>query len=81
MKVDYMNYLKIPYGKINHLLEFSMAYHHDMDGPSEIKEMTIKVLLKAYHREVELRYQWAKTLSMVAYAYFNTIQRTKNKHH
>ena len=37
-------------GRLNTFLEFSMDYHHDdMDGPSEIKELNIKVLLKAYH--------------------------------
>ena len=57
-----------------------MAYHHDMDEPSEIKELTIKVLVKAYHKEVELRYQWDRILSMVAYAYVATIQRTTDKY-
>ena len=59
---------------------FSMAYHHDMDGLSEIKKWTIKVLLKAYHRELELRYQGDRILSKVAYAYFNAIQRPTDKH-
>ena len=73
----------IKYGKIGYLLEFSMAYHHAMDGsscilnvyhhaidgPCEKEKLTIKLLLKAYHREVELSYQCNRIISMVAYAY------------
>ena len=42
------NIIRIPYGKIGYLLEFSMAYHHAMDGPCEKRQLTIIILLKAY---------------------------------
>ena len=41
--------------------------------------MTITILLKAYCRDIELRYQWGGNLSIVAYAYFDTINRATNK--
>ena len=71
--------IHIPYGKIGYLLQFSMAYHHAKDGPSEKIQLTITILLKAYCREVELRYQWNGTLSKPLYAYFVTIQRSTDK--
>ena len=71
---------RIPYGNIGYLLEFSMAFSSCYGSPKWERQLTIAVLLKAYCKEVELRYQWDETLSKVAYAYFDTIQRAPDKH-
>ena len=56
-----------------------MAYHPQMDGQSEIANLTIIDLLKAYVTEVDQRNQWEKYLPSVEYAYNNTIHSSIGK--
>ena len=53
-------------------LNFSLAYHPQMDGQSEIANLNIIDLLKAYVMEVDQREQWKKYLSLIEYAYNNS---------
>ena len=50
-----------------------------MDGKSEIANLTILDLLKAYVTEVDQRDQWKKYLPLLEYAYNNTIHTSTRK--
>ena len=50
-----------------------------MDGQSEITNLTIIDLLKAYFTQVYHRDQWEKYLPMVEYAHNNTIHTSTGK--
>ena len=60
-------------------LNFSLAYHPQTDGQSEIVNSTILDLLKCYVTEVNQRGQWEKYLPLVEYAYNNTIHTSTGK--
>ena len=60
-------------------LNFSSAYHPQIDGQSEIANLTIIDLLKAYVTEVDQPDQWERCLPMVEYAYNNTIHTCMGK--
>ncbi|MCO5604878.1 hypothetical protein L7F22_059052 [Adiantum nelumboides] len=50
-----------------------------MDGQSEIANLTVLDLLKAYVTEVDQRSQWEKYLPLVEYAYNNTVHTSTGK--
>ena len=60
-------------------LNFSLAYHPQTDGQSEIANLTILELLKNYIKEIGQRGQWEKYLLLVEYAYNNTIHTSIGK--
>ena len=60
-------------------LNFSLAYHPQTDGQSEIANLIIIDLLKAYVTKVDHRDQWEKYLPMVEYASNNTIHTSIGK--
>ena len=60
-------------------LNFSLTYHPQTDGQSEIANLTIIDLLKAYVTKVDHCDQWEKYLPMVEYAYNNTIHTSTRK--
>ena len=60
-------------------LNFSLAYHPQTDGQSEIVNSTILDLLKCYVNEVDQRNQWEKYLPLVDYAYNNTVHSSNGK--
>ena len=60
-------------------LNFSLAYHPQMDGQSEIVNLVILDLLKCYVNEVDQRNQWEKYLPLVEYAYNNTVHSSIGK--
>ena len=62
-------------------LNFYLAYHPQTDGQSEIANLTIIYLLKAYVMEVDQKEQWKKYLPLVEYAYNNTILNPTSKAH
>ncbi|MCO5551955.1 hypothetical protein L7F22_005462 [Adiantum nelumboides] len=61
------------------VLNFSSAYHPQTDGQSEIANLTVLDLLKAYVTEVDQRSQWEKYLPLVEYAYNNTVHTSTGK--
>ena len=73
------NFWKGLFENLGTKLNFSLAYHPQTDGQSEIANLTIIDLLKAYVTEVEQRDQWEKFLPMVEYAYNNTIHTSTGK--
>ena len=54
-------------------LDFSSAYHPQMDGQSEIVNSIVLDLLKTYVNVVDHCNQWEKYLPLVEYAYNNTV--------
>ena len=60
---------------------FSLAYHPQTDGQSEIANLTIIDLLKAYVMEVDQCDQWKIYLPMVECVYNNTIHTSIGKTH
>ncbi|MCO5577535.1 hypothetical protein L7F22_031366 [Adiantum nelumboides] len=60
-------------------LNFSSAYNPQTDGQSEIANLTVLDLLKAYVTEVDQRSQWEKYLPLVEYAYNNTVHTSTGK--
>ena len=60
-------------------LNFSPAYHPQIDGQSKIVNSIVLDLLKAYVTEVDQRNQWEKYLPLVEYVYNNTIHSTTGK--
>ena len=60
-------------------LNFSLAYHPQTDGQSEIVNLVILDLLKCYVNEVDQRNQWEKYLPLVEYAYNNTMYSSIGK--
>ncbi|MCO5581409.1 hypothetical protein L7F22_035293 [Adiantum nelumboides] len=67
------NFWKGLFENLGTTLNFSLAYHPQTDGQSEIANLTILDLLKSYVTEVDQRSQWEKYLSLVEYAYNNTV--------
>ena len=60
-------------------LNFSSAYHPQMDGQSEIVNSTILDLLKAYVTKVDQRDQCKNYLLILEYAYNNTVHTSTKK--
>ncbi|MCO5567057.1 hypothetical protein L7F22_020742 [Adiantum nelumboides] len=58
---------------------FSSAYHPQTDGQSEIANLKVLDLLKAYVTEVDQCSQWEKYLPLVEYAYNNTVHTSIGK--
>ena len=73
------NFWKGLFENLGTKLNFSSAYYSQMDGQSEIANLTIIDLLKAYVTKVDHRDQWEKYLPMVEYAYNNTIHTSTGK--
>ena len=73
------NFWKGLFEKLGTKVNFSLAYHPQTDGQSEIANLTIIDLLKAYVIEVDQRNQWEKYLPLVEYAYSNTIHSSIGK--
>ena len=60
-------------------LNFSLAYHSQTDGQSEIVNSIILGLLQCYVNEVDKRNQWEKYLPLVEYAYNNMMHSSTGK--
>ena len=60
-------------------LNFSLAYHPQTNGQSEIVNYVILDLLKRYVNEVDQRNEWEKYLPLVEYAYNNTVHSSTGK--
>ncbi|MCO5602860.1 hypothetical protein L7F22_056999 [Adiantum nelumboides] len=60
-------------------LNFSFAYHPQMNDQSEIANSIVLDLLKSYVGEVTQANQWEKYLSHVEYVYNNTIHTSTGK--
>ncbi|MCO5564483.1 hypothetical protein L7F22_018144 [Adiantum nelumboides] len=73
------NFWKGLFENLGTRLNFSSAYHPQTDGQSEIANLTILDLLKSYVTEVDQRSQWEKYLSLVEYAYNNTVHTSTGK--
>ncbi|MCO5574636.1 hypothetical protein L7F22_028425 [Adiantum nelumboides] len=73
------NFWKGLFENLGTRLNFSSAYHPQMDGQSEIANLTILDLLKSYVMEVDQRSQWEKYLPLVEYAYNNTVHTSTGK--
>ncbi|MCO5575079.1 hypothetical protein L7F22_028876 [Adiantum nelumboides] len=73
------NFWKGIFENLSTRLNLSSAYHPQMDGQSEIANLTILDLLKSYVTEVDQRSQWEKYLPLVEYAYNNTIHTSIGK--
>ncbi|MCO5603742.1 hypothetical protein L7F22_057894 [Adiantum nelumboides] len=73
------NFWKGLFENLGTRLNFSSAYHPQTDGQSEIANLTVLDLLKAYVTEVDQRTQWEKYLPLVEYAYNNTIHTSTEK--
>ena len=73
------NFWKGLFENLGTKLNFSSAYHPQTDGQSEIANLTIIDLLKAYVTEVDQRSQWEKYLPLVEYAYNNTVHTSTGK--
>ena len=70
------NFWKGLFENLGTKLNFSSAYHPQTDGQSEIANLTIIDLLKAYVMEVEQRDQWERYLPMVEYAIHTSTGKT-----
>ena len=73
------NFWKGLFKNLSTRLNFSSTYHPQTDGQSEIANLTIIDLLKAYVTEVDQKDQWKKYLPLVEYAYNNTIHTSTGK--
>ncbi|MCO5550562.1 hypothetical protein L7F22_004049 [Adiantum nelumboides] len=73
------NFWKGLFENLGTRLNFSLAYHPQTDGQSEIANLTVLDLLKAYVTEVDQRSQWEKYLPLVEYAYNNTVHTSTGK--
>ena len=60
-------------------LNFSSAYHSQIDGQSEIVSSTILDILKCYINEVDQRNQWEAYLPLLEYASNNTVHTSIGK--
>ena len=60
-------------------LNFSLAYHPQTDGQSEIVNSIILDLLKSYVSEVDQKNQWERYLPLVEYAYNNMVHSSIGK--
>ncbi|MCO5586044.1 hypothetical protein L7F22_039982 [Adiantum nelumboides] len=74
-----INFWKGLFKNLGTRLNFSSAYHPQTDGQSEIANLTVLDLLKAYVTEVDQRSQWEKYLPLVEYAYNNTVHTSTRK--
>ncbi|MCO5552737.1 hypothetical protein L7F22_006254 [Adiantum nelumboides] len=74
-----INFWKGLFENLGTRLNFSSAYHPQMDGQSEIANLTILYLLKSYVTEVDQRSQWEKYLPLVEYACNNTVHASTGK--
>ncbi|MCO5584382.1 hypothetical protein L7F22_038308 [Adiantum nelumboides] len=73
------NFWKGLFENLGTRLNFSSAYHPQTDGQSEIANLTVLDLLKAYVTEVDQRSQWEKYLPLVEYTYNNTVHTSTGK--
>ncbi|MCO5550578.1 hypothetical protein L7F22_004066 [Adiantum nelumboides] len=73
------NFWKGLFENLGTRLNFSLVYHPQTDGQSEIANLTILDLLKSYVTEVDQRSQWEKYLPLVEYAYNNTVHTSTGK--
>ncbi|MCO5547933.1 hypothetical protein L7F22_001388 [Adiantum nelumboides] len=73
------NFWKGLFENLGTRLNFSSAYHPQTDGQSEIANLTILDLLKAYVMEVDQRSQWEKYLPLVEYMYNNIVHTSTGK--
>ncbi|MCO5550733.1 hypothetical protein L7F22_004224 [Adiantum nelumboides] len=73
------NFWKGLFENLGTRLNFSSSHHPQMDGQSEIANLTILDLLKSYVTEVDQRSQWEKYLPLVEYAYNNTVHTSTGK--
>ncbi|MCO5581109.1 hypothetical protein L7F22_034985 [Adiantum nelumboides] len=73
------NFWKGLFENLGTRLNFSSAYHPQTDGQSEIANLTVLDLLKAYVTEVDQRSQWEKYLPLLEYAYNNTVHTSTRK--
>ncbi|MCO5611444.1 hypothetical protein L7F22_065697 [Adiantum nelumboides] len=73
------NFWKGLFENLGTRLNFSLAYHPQTDGQSEIANLTVLDLLKAYVTEVDQRSQWEKYPPLVEYAYNNTVHTSIGK--
>ena len=73
------NFWKGLFENLGTRLNFSSAYHPQTDGQSEIANLTILDLLKAYVTEVDQSSQWEKYLPLLEYAYNNTVHTSTGK--
>ncbi|MCO5614903.1 hypothetical protein L7F22_069188 [Adiantum nelumboides] len=73
------NFWKGLFENLGTRLNFSSAYHPQTDGQSEIANLTVLDLLKAYVTEVDHRSQWEKYLPLLEYAYNNTVHTSTGK--
>ncbi|MCO5557391.1 hypothetical protein L7F22_010954 [Adiantum nelumboides] len=73
------NFCKGLFENLGTRLNFSSTYHPQTDGQSEIANLTVLDLLKAYVTEVDQRSQWEKYLPLVEYAYNNTVHTSTGK--
>ena len=73
------NFWKGLFKNLGTKLNFSLAYHPQMDGQSEIANSIRLDLLKAYVTEVDQRDQWEKYLPILEYAYNNTVHTSTKK--
>ncbi|MCO5613087.1 hypothetical protein L7F22_067361 [Adiantum nelumboides] len=73
------NFSKALFENLGTRLNFSSAYHPQTDGQSEIANLTVLDLLKAYVTEVDQRSQWEKYLPLVEYAYNNNVHTSTRK--
>ena len=60
-------------------LNFSLAYHPQIDGQSEIENLTNIDLPKAFVMKLYQRSQWEKYLPLVEYAYNNIVHTSTCK--
>ncbi|MCO5610536.1 hypothetical protein L7F22_064775 [Adiantum nelumboides] len=74
-----INFRKDLFENLGTRLNFSSAYHPHTDGQSEIANLTILDLLKAYVTEVDQFSQWEKYLPLVEYAYNNIAHTSTGK--
>ena len=73
------NFWKGIFENLGAKLVFSLTYHPQTDGQSEIASLAIIDLLKGYVTEVDHCDQWEKYLPMVEHAYNNTIHTSMGK--
>ncbi|MCO5560882.1 hypothetical protein L7F22_014502 [Adiantum nelumboides] len=73
------NFWKGLFENLGTRLNFSLAYHPQTDGQSEIANLMVLDLLKAFVTKVVQRSQWEKYLPLVEYAYNNTVHTSIGK--
>ncbi|MCO5598989.1 hypothetical protein L7F22_053088 [Adiantum nelumboides] len=73
------NFWKGLFENLGTRLNFSLAYHPQTDGQSEIANLTVLDLLKAYVTKVDQCSQCEKYLPLVEYAYNNIVHTSTGK--